>query len=248
MNEPTMETLARRLDRVERENRWLKQAGVVALAVIAAVVLMGQVTQESRIVEAEKFVLKDENGITRGVFGLTLLDIGIPVLALYDSDGNRRAVLGLSGADTPSLILSDETGTDRITIGVGNDSNPVLFFWPKGPHKKTTPARIQLSLDADGYSRLSLGSRKARITLAAASDGSAGVLLSSNGEKPRHRASFHLSEDGSPGLILVDENGNVRAELGSTSVETTRTGVVEQRPESSLVLFNKKGKVIWSAP
>ncbi len=31
MNEPTMETLARRLDRVERENRWLKQAGVVAL-------------------------------------------------------------------------------------------------------------------------------------------------------------------------------------------------------------------------
>jgi len=41
MNNPTMETLARRLDRVERENRWLKQAGVVALAVIAGVVLMG---------------------------------------------------------------------------------------------------------------------------------------------------------------------------------------------------------------
>ncbi len=35
MTEPTMETLARRLDKVERENRWLKQAGVVALAVIA---------------------------------------------------------------------------------------------------------------------------------------------------------------------------------------------------------------------
>ncbi len=28
MTEPTMESLARRLDRVERENRWLKQAGV----------------------------------------------------------------------------------------------------------------------------------------------------------------------------------------------------------------------------
>ncbi len=40
MNEPTMETLARRLDRVERENRRLKQAGVVALTVIAAVVLL----------------------------------------------------------------------------------------------------------------------------------------------------------------------------------------------------------------
>ncbi len=36
MVEPTIETLARRLDRVERENRWLKQAAVVILAVIAA--------------------------------------------------------------------------------------------------------------------------------------------------------------------------------------------------------------------
>ena len=42
MSEPTMETLARRLDGVERENRWLKRAGVVALVGIAAVVLMGQ--------------------------------------------------------------------------------------------------------------------------------------------------------------------------------------------------------------
>lgn len=43
MSEPTMETPARRLDRVERENPLLKRAGVVALAGIAAVMLMGQV-------------------------------------------------------------------------------------------------------------------------------------------------------------------------------------------------------------
>ncbi len=42
MNEPTIEILARRLGKVERENRRMKQAGVVALVVIAAVVLMGQ--------------------------------------------------------------------------------------------------------------------------------------------------------------------------------------------------------------
>ncbi len=42
MVELEIETLARRLDRVERENRRLKQAGHVAIAVIAAVVLMGQ--------------------------------------------------------------------------------------------------------------------------------------------------------------------------------------------------------------
>ncbi len=34
MNEPTMETLARRLDRMERENRCLKRIGVVALRLL----------------------------------------------------------------------------------------------------------------------------------------------------------------------------------------------------------------------
>jgi hypothetical protein len=64
MAEPTMETLARRLDRVERENRRLKRTGVVALAVIAAVMLMGQATESkvAKVVEAEKFVLRDAKG------------------------------------------------------------------------------------------------------------------------------------------------------------------------------------------
>ena len=69
MNEPTMETLARRLDKVERENRWLKLAGVVAVAVIAAVVLMGQATPSkvAKVIEAEKFVLKDIHGKVRAL-------------------------------------------------------------------------------------------------------------------------------------------------------------------------------------
>ena len=39
MTEPTMETLARRPDRVERENRWFKKAGLAFLGMIGAVVL-----------------------------------------------------------------------------------------------------------------------------------------------------------------------------------------------------------------
>jgi len=54
--------------------------------------------------------------------------------------------------------------------------------------------------------------------------------------------------DGAPAILLFDENGTTRADLGSTSLEITRTGVIEKRPESSLVLFDKASKVIWSAP
>jgi hypothetical protein len=39
-----------------------------------------------------------------------------------------------------------------------------------------------------------------------------------------------------------------RAVLGHTALEATATGTVEQRPASSLVLFDKDGKVIWKVP
>lgn len=42
MNESALDTMARRLDRVERENRRIKGAGVVVLVAAATVVLMGQ--------------------------------------------------------------------------------------------------------------------------------------------------------------------------------------------------------------
>ncbi len=76
MNEPTMEALARRLDRVERENRWLKRAGVMALFVIAAIVLMGQATwklappgKPGRVVGAEQFIVHDARGGVRAELG-----------------------------------------------------------------------------------------------------------------------------------------------------------------------------------
>ncbi len=76
MVELEIETLARRLDRVERENRRLKRAGIVAVAVIAAVVLMGQATgsKVAKVVEAERFVVRDASGNTRAVLGSTVLE------------------------------------------------------------------------------------------------------------------------------------------------------------------------------
>ncbi len=113
MNEPTMETLARRLDRVERENRRLKQAGVVAVAVIVAVVLMGQATggKVVEVVEAQRFLLRDSKGINRG--GLQVMDDDRPILHLADENGLTRAELVVLSNNTPALYFYDyEKGRD----------------------------------------------------------------------------------------------------------------------------------------
>ena len=105
MTSPTTEwtDVLKRLERLERQNRRLKQIGASALAVIAALVLMGQ-APATRIVEANAFVLKDAEGKMRGRLSMT-----------------ENAV--------PELILFDASGTDRIRLGVHPFLGSTLSFY-----------------------------------------------------------------------------------------------------------------------
>lgn len=49
-------------------------------------------------------------------------------------------------------------------------------------------------------------------------------------------------------IEISDEDGKERAVLGSIDLNVIATGEVQKRPESSLVLFGKNGKVVYSAP
>ncbi len=55
--------------------------------------------------------------------------------------------------------------------------------------------------------------------------------------------------DGAPSLTLAEKfYGHPSAVLGRSELANTRTGVETKRPASSLVLFDKEGKVLWKAP
>ena len=47
---------------------------------------------------------------------------------------------------------------------------------------------------------------------------------------------------------LNDSAGRNRAVLGQVGLVSTRTGSTERTAESSLVLFDRENKVLWSAP
>jgi len=117
MNKPTMETLARRLDKVERENRRWKRAGVLALAVIAAIVLMGQAASKlappgkpGKIVGAEQFIVHDARGGVRAELGT--LPNGTVRLILYDrgNPGETRVILSAGPDRSPALSFFDKAG------------------------------------------------------------------------------------------------------------------------------------------
>ena len=64
----------------------------------------------------------------------------------------------------------------------------------------------------------------------------------------QQRLRLMITPDGRPSIGLYDENGTNRMTLGCTDLETIKTGSVEKRPESSLILFDKDGEVMQKLP
>lgn len=94
-----------RLETVEKENRRLKRIVASAALLVSAALLMGQASPP-RVIEAEKFVLKDESGRPRARIDM---ESGRPSLALLD--GNGFPVVALHAGKNPSLTMCGESPT-----------------------------------------------------------------------------------------------------------------------------------------
>jgi len=98
-----IDDVGRRLDRLERENRRLKRAGVAALAVMATVFLMGQ-ARPPTIVEAQQFIVRNADGAR--VAWLATDRNGLPSLTLFDKEGQGRINLSLSESAAAFVSLT----------------------------------------------------------------------------------------------------------------------------------------------
>jgi hypothetical protein len=90
------EPLERRLDRLERENRRLRRLFVVGLGALAVVPLGAPVAARAlapptSLIEAQRFVVRDEAGTVRATLGL---EDGGARLVLRDGDGSITVELG----------------------------------------------------------------------------------------------------------------------------------------------------------
>jgi hypothetical protein len=84
-----LDALVTRLEYLEKQNRRLKQVGLVALIVFGAFVLMGgQEKAKSQVTDGEKFVLRDPNGKDRAWLGMGKNGPGLHFL---DENGAERA-------------------------------------------------------------------------------------------------------------------------------------------------------------
>jgi len=163
------------------------------------------------------------------------LSDGEPSLELSDKDEKTRAGLKLyEGA--PSLLLTDKSEKIRTWLHIDADEEPSLVMYDKDTRKRAT-------LLPNGLGFIDQDKTRAMLTLA---QGKPGLILFDKNEKTR--AELSLALDGEPSLELSDQVGKTHATLGHAELKDQRTGSIEKRSASSLVLFGEDGKVIWEAP
>ncbi len=123
-NEPTVGELARKLDRLERQNRHLRLAVGAGLLVAVAGATTAQIASKA-LLSAEQITLVDaEHHLKASLETLTTTKFaGNPALTFYDADGHARIRLGLTAAG-PALEVIDGQGKLRDFFG-GTKVHPV---------------------------------------------------------------------------------------------------------------------------
>lgn len=206
MTDLTLESLAERVNRVERQNRRLRIGVVVALLLIVAVAASAVSLVKARkpkALEAERFVLRDADGKMRADLGLTKEKR--PALTLYDAKGTARVSLDLA-EEGPSLVMHNAQGKKQVALTTTKHSNSLhisdgngrrrislLVGTPLGRRRMERYARIHL-WDTSGHQRAHLSA-----------DEWASALSLNHPEKGW--ASLRVSEGQDPSLELMDVKG-----------------------------------------
>jgi hypothetical protein len=142
---PSLESLALRLARLERQLLLWKVAAVVlllaaAVAVTALPTAQAQDKPRGKEITSEKFVLLDKDGGRRA--GLMMKD-GEPVLAFQNAEGKFQTTIGFR-AGVPAIIMGDAKNRGRLLLALSNSGDPVMQYLDADEK-----AKLALSLTTD---------------------------------------------------------------------------------------------------
>ena len=110
---------------------------------------------------------------------------------------------------------------------------------PRPPIEAEVRSQHFVLMDTKGKERASL-----------VADGAGSAFLVMFDAAGKTRANLSVSNDG-PSLVFYDASGQQRTIVGSTTIvgsHVNESGVAEKAPASSIVLFDRAGKLVWRQP
>ena len=185
-----------------RQRRW-KVAGLIMVVSTAAFAVVGQrpAGQHPRIIEAERFVLRDVDGSLRAA--LAMGETGAPGLVFFNRNTRiPQLIVGTLGDGEPTLQMNDSHGEKRALITAGDALGPKLELFGT-----TGVKRISLSATRDSAALIVADhAGKASVSLMSDKGGLSGVLLLKDGVAGV--GTFTVAERGGR-LVLFDAQGRI---------------------------------------
>jgi hypothetical protein len=113
--------------------------------------------------------------------------------------------------------------------------------------KLPQPPSVEAEVRAQHFTLVDPKGRE-RASLVADNAGSVFLVMFDTARKTR--ANLSVSNEG-PSLVFYDATGQQRTIIGSTTLvgsHVNENGIAEKSPPSSIVLFDKAGKLLWREP
>jgi hypothetical protein len=219
MSEPIPDELSQRLVRLERESHRLRRMsrlamGVAVVGAIAGIMALSFLAQlgvfQSRVVEAERFVVKDSRGKIRGILGIVDKALRRELFRQYPEILDRlspqereEAQRELDQAPTLGLSFLGEQGAP----GIGLSSNENGSFLLLGQQVSLSALREQASLtignSTKGISLTSSGSGDSFLTVGGSANR---IFLSSSGDDRHSSITVGKTMKSSVSLSVSDED------------------------------------------
>jgi hypothetical protein len=173
-----------------------------------------------------------------GKGGISLFTGGESGSSISMRDPSEKERVKLRASDIgSSLSLADGLGKERVQLSY-QFNTPSLFL--------TDNSQTGVSLSASGHGPfISLKDQSGTQVFLSAIDGQPEMHLADAAGKTRGQIA--MWENGAS-MSLYDKAGIGRATLGACSLVTKSTEAVTTYPESSLVLFDKEGKLLLQLP
>lgn len=142
MDKSTIEQLSKRVERLERQNRWLKSVGLMLMAGLLAVIIVAtackdevppQALELPSVIEAREFVLVDKRGNERGRFAVVN---DMAALQLYDDREDMKIGLHVYNDGLPQIYVNSVLGPGIVIDGM---APAIGFFGENGERIATIP-------------------------------------------------------------------------------------------------------------
>lgn len=108
------DSIVARLEKLERENRRLRRAGIAMVLGLALLGILGATRPAPKTLRARELLLTDSAGNVRAK--LSAQNPRYPSLTLYDAQGRARLILR-GGGPQPGLSMADSAGKTRVMLG-----------------------------------------------------------------------------------------------------------------------------------